>query len=612
MEDNNIIKSNPARFPNNSTEELESVYKLLDVLDKNLIKPDPKILDKFPNTDGEITIVNIEQFPMGKCEIQIKTLPEDNIDNPKYQCDKPFLKHCEISLLPVILIVVNAKHEKIYWLHISRDLIKTLAKKIVKESISVAIPIDNEISRINKNYIIQWTEIIESYKRKIIDFENLEAYTKKLEEINDLFKEFPKPIHKISEAEIKNLQLFIDTINNALDNDFKLIKETLYPNYWKLGIAFSDYGDKILSYAIYPLKYGQNDLLVKEIGSMSPIIKERIAHRIVNYFVDNPIKDTPIEYGYKFIKEETLSIIKNKYIKLIDEHLAFEYISDFVDDKKAILPNEFSDSFDLNLLSSIVELYLPIWYEEYLKIYKIPFVLNGFIIEHNFLNTTREKINQITESAKKRYSLKEYSTLKLDFIRDKWDLKYLRSSIRFLLNQKMKDFERPFPQKSFKIGAKFVWDWYPTDSAYKKVQFVYNSLPKVFDLFVETLFPNLKKDLKFFNGFNLMLVNVSYKSEFNSLSDHPSIEIYYLQSETPNNEDKIKYYLNEQDCPINRENLFKEWDRKILVDGSSYKLKSSSGGNIQFLYEKLTLEKFFYEYLYKRFEDYFKILTDKK
>jgi hypothetical protein len=150
-------------------------------------------------------------------------------------------------------------------------------------------------------------------------------------------------------------------------------------------------------------------------------------------------------------------------------------------------------------------------------------VLNGFIIEHNFLNTTRERINQITESAKKRYILKQYSKLKLDFIRDKWDFKYLRSSIRFLLNQKLKDFERPFPQKSFKTGAKFVWDWYPTNAAYKKVQFVYNSLPKVFDLFVETLFPNLKKDLKIFNGFNLMLINVSYKSEFNSLSDHPSV-----------------------------------------------------------------------------------------
>ncbi|MCH5685029.1 hypothetical protein LWM68_12725 [Niabella sp. W65] len=86
-----LFKGNPAKFPSNNTEEQNSVYKLLDMLDKTYIKPDPKIIDKFPNTDGEITITDQQQYPIGKIELQIKTLPSKDLEKPRYQCDRPFL-----------------------------------------------------------------------------------------------------------------------------------------------------------------------------------------------------------------------------------------------------------------------------------------------------------------------------------------------------------------------------------------------------------------------------------------------------------------------------------------------------------------------------------------
>jgi len=130
---NKIFDSKPAKFPNNNTEEYNSVIKLLDILDKNQIKPDPKLIDKFPNTDGECSITDKEQFPIGKVEIQIKTLSDAELKSPKYQCDLPFLSHCETSLLPVILIPVNAKHELAYWLHMDREILEDLGK-ILKDN----------------------------------------------------------------------------------------------------------------------------------------------------------------------------------------------------------------------------------------------------------------------------------------------------------------------------------------------------------------------------------------------------------------------------------------------------------------------------------------------
>jgi len=127
-----IVDCDPAPYPLTNTPEIKAVVGLIYILDLNCVKPDAKFLDKVPNTDGILELVNQYQTPIGKLEVQIKVLGSKNIETPKYQCSKPFLAFCEQSILPVLLIVVDIQNQIAYWEHISIDIITDLFKKIKK------------------------------------------------------------------------------------------------------------------------------------------------------------------------------------------------------------------------------------------------------------------------------------------------------------------------------------------------------------------------------------------------------------------------------------------------------------------------------------------------
>jgi hypothetical protein len=606
-----IFDSKPARFPNNNTEEYNSVIKLLDLLDKNQIKPDPKLIDKFPNTDGVITITDKEQFPIGKCEIQIKTLPDSEINTPKYQCELPFLSHCETSLVPVILIVVNTKNERAYWLHMDRRLLMELGSKITGKSISVHIPLDNIISRKDNSYIDSWIKILDSYIKKKIEIDVLEDYKKKYEELYKLIEYYPKPIHTIGNENLKLLNIFIDTLNNSYDGDFKSIKEVVFSSFWKISIAYTEFGDDRLSYAIIPIKYGDNDLLIREVSSINTLIRDKMARNIISYNYENPIKIRPVEYAFSLIKEETLEVIKKKHLQLICNQLAYEYLTDLYDYAKKILPIDDLDTFNVQEYSEIINVYLPIWAEEY-NLFKNRLVIDSqiyFDLEEVFWHTSDGDKDIITNKALKRYQEKKYCTLTLIDTSINFSINYIKESLNLLLNQKLHKFKRPFPVKTFNNISGFVWSWYTPETAFKKLSFVFTELPIVYDIFVELFFPKLYDFLKFYSNFNLLIVNVKYKKDFKNFTDSPSIEMFYLQS-NENIASSTKIYLNNEDCPLCWEKNSDYFDEGVVIDDIKYELKSSSGIGINHLYDRFTLRQFLYKFLEDRLEKYFKIKTN--
>src|ERR1700722_1739303 len=97
-----IIKTTPAPYPPTASSELDAVTCLLDILDKKLVKPDIKVLDKFPNIDGSIELTNLDQIPIGEFNVQVKTVSQNKDETISYQCTLPFLAYCENSILPVI------------------------------------------------------------------------------------------------------------------------------------------------------------------------------------------------------------------------------------------------------------------------------------------------------------------------------------------------------------------------------------------------------------------------------------------------------------------------------------------------------------------------------
>jgi len=605
-----IFDSKPAKFPNNNTEEYNSVLKLLDILDKDQIKPDPKLIDKFPNTDGECSITDREQYPIGKIEIQIKTLPDSELKSPKYQCDLSFLSHCETSLLPVVLIAVNAKSESAFWLHMDRVLLEDLGAKVKGQSIVVYIPIENIITRDKTEYIDNWVKIVESYIRKKIDSDIQESYKRKYEELYHLLENFPKPIHSIGSENLRKLNIFIDTINNSYDNEFRSIKEVLFSGFWKISIAYTDFDDDRISYAIIPIKYGDNNLLIREVGSITPLVRDMMARTVTSHYVDNPIKNRPVECAYSLIKKETLDVIKKQSLKLVCEQLVYEYLTDFFDYTKRILLISDSESFSVEEYTTIMTEYLPIWIEEYNN-FKRRQVYNSsiyFDIEDVFWHTLDVDKDKITEKAKARFQKNELCKLKIIDTSKVFSFEYIIDSLSLLHKLKITDFERPYSKKIYSNNSSFVWSWYTPETAFRKLSFVFEELPKVYDLYIETFFPKLQHELKFYSEFKLLIVNINYGIDFKSFNDSPSIELFYLDT-TANVLPMTKIYLNSNGCPLNWKNHFECFKNGIIIDDLKYQLRSCSGGRIDHLFDKFTLREYLYKLLHERFEKYFKTKT---
>ena len=149
-----------APYPATSASEIKSVTTLMHILDRTQIIPETKFLDKIPNTDGIIDVTDKNRVSIGKFEVQIKTLDKKNLEKPKHQCEKTFLAFAEDSILPVLLIVVDAKNEKAYWEYFGHSLLLELSLQIKGASISVPLEKGKVIEKNNNGYIDAWIQII--------------------------------------------------------------------------------------------------------------------------------------------------------------------------------------------------------------------------------------------------------------------------------------------------------------------------------------------------------------------------------------------------------------------------------------------------------------------
>jgi len=135
-----IINAKAAPYPKSNIPEIKAISTFNNIVDEN-VKTDIKNMDKVPNYDGLLEIVDIDQTPIGHFFVQIKKLPEKNSNHPKYQSKKAFLAFCEDAILPILHIVVDIKNEVAYWRLIDTNFLKTLKIKDNTKSVNVDFPL---------------------------------------------------------------------------------------------------------------------------------------------------------------------------------------------------------------------------------------------------------------------------------------------------------------------------------------------------------------------------------------------------------------------------------------------------------------------------------------
>jgi hypothetical protein len=295
--------------------------------------------DKNAHIDGYIELKEINGDDIGKLEVQVKG--KKSIKSPNHPCTIDFLQYClNQTISPVILILVDISSQKAYWMYMDKLRCQNALTDITnknQKSTTLQFSIDNYIqNNYTQHCVDKFTKIINDHKVKIDDYDskckqNMEL-TKELIEFN---KHKNISIGKTSQI-YKEIYIFLDFYNNLLDNDFLALKETIYPNYWKIGFGIYDYLDAAVRFVLYPISYELNDAQIKQFDPNDHIMQEYDNTTIIKgvvHWIENPIKTCPNQYAYQLIKESLINGIFGKLnIQLLikDFFLATEYLFNFI------------------------------------------------------------------------------------------------------------------------------------------------------------------------------------------------------------------------------------------------------------------------------------------
>lgn len=607
-----IIDSTPAPYPKTSTPEYEAVVTLINIINKNRIKFDLNILDKFPNTDGIFEIVSKSQIPIGKIDIQVKFLPQKNTKKPKYQCTKDFLAFCEQSILPVLLVVVDVQSEKAYWIHVNRSVLIELSENIKGETVNLDVPKSNLIAKNENEYINQWEIIVSTYLTRLIDFDELKDELELSKTKYQKLQEITNPALCIENEIFSEIHFFLDYYNNLLENEFSIIKDIYYREYWKIGLAYSTYEDTRLSYSLYPIKYNYNDIQIKVLEEKEAL-KSRDFINYVGHNVENPIKIKPLEYAFKYIIDDLKKIVDNNILLHIDEFIANEYIISFIDKYLDILGLEKEQSnYSIEDIEKAISTFLPLFCEEQAKKKissneKILVDLDMF-----YFHVFPDERKAYSLKAKERFDKGETSENSFAYKSDSFNFRYLSALVKHLENIGKTNATRLYPNKKYHEKQRsFIWKIYNSEEIEKIVSLIYLKLPDLYNKFVNEFFPKLYDEINFFNHFDRLVVNLRVKDISIDYTDDPSIEHIYLKNLENNSDNRIDVYLlGKDESPLTWEIMWKQRENDIIIDNQKYEIISYSTSRLDNVFELTPMQDFLYDTLKNRLDGYLSPYTN--
>lgn len=162
-------KKKPARVHSSHFKDIQAISIFKDILASHqLVLPDLREMDTYPNIDGYLELLDMEKNPCGKLEAQVKTL---NLTKTKGKVsyafkNYKFLTYCKIDrILPVLLICVDIKKRVAYWEHITPHYVDKLAGK------TVVFSKENVISLENTDYYPHWLRISDNRITAIQEYE---------------------------------------------------------------------------------------------------------------------------------------------------------------------------------------------------------------------------------------------------------------------------------------------------------------------------------------------------------------------------------------------------------------------------------------------------------
>lgn len=351
-------KAEPSPYSNTDEQETLAVDTFKSLVEHKRVRMDIKERDKYPNIDGYLELVDENRSPIGKLEVRIRTF---HGEAPKLQCSLSLFDYSEITCNPVLLIGVETDRKKAYWVHVARNFLDTGSISDNQKTVTISFPIGNVISENDDSYVREWAKIVETYKNRMREYPQLE----------NLYKELSKksnPVVGAESAEFSDMHMFLDEVNDLLDNNFSIVKQIFYPNAWKVGLAYSNYENNGVTYTLYPIPLRKNDVQIKKFDAPLQMHLQEGGLTFRGYGGENPIRSRPQDHATEIVENETLRILEYRLLKHGNEFLARELTFAFTERFGQEMGLEQKDTYALTDVERAFYQYLPLWVEEAMKL----------------------------------------------------------------------------------------------------------------------------------------------------------------------------------------------------------------------------------------------------
>ena len=434
-----------------------------------------------------------------------------------------------------MLIVVDIKNEVAYWRLIDTNFLKTLKIKENAKSVNVDFPKENIIKKGNSDYLEEWKEIIREYQIKIYGYDSLEKDHENLKKSYALLSSKSNPLLGLEKPEFENLHKFLDKLNMQLDIDFFIIKKIFYNSCWKLGIAYNNYTKNEMTYMLYPINFSKNELQIKEISNKLKDELSKVGLSLNSHYRENPFYNRPEDYANEFIKIKIEKIFEKKLLHINHISLFREIMFSFIDKFHDCLGLQIKNYYTIEEMRFSFNIYLPIWIDEVLSNKKISLGKQGFIDPDSILSKLNQKeLNEFDTKVKERIHKSQLNGNSFIIGNKTYPLKLI---VLLLNSSEFNDitginrlFIPPNYERLERSDNNFIWSAYSSEDIKTNITRFYNEIPAIYDCTIDAFFSSFKNDLKFFSGFDKLIIVLNVKDGYKSHDDIPTMNLYYLKN----------------------------------------------------------------------------------
>lgn len=319
---------NIAKEPQTSINESNSISILkLRLQENGLIKCYFGEGEKTPNTDG-FFVVNSEVYPLKEFHVQIKTT--DVLNETKgmkvYSCDTKFINYANLRVTenPCFIFIIELQTQTIYF--------KYLSEQFLQENDFTHNEQKNISIHFSDSEILNDVETFYRLVCDIIKYREIKSFNP-------------------ANIDILEYQTAFDLLNNFFDKDFIKIKNLLYPNIWKFGIAYQrtsienleyqalmrerakigiESAPYVSSFGAYAIEYGDNQQIFQNVNVFQNDKTLKLAH---NLSLTNGISSTVEEATLKWLSSVFELWISNEsvFVRFLPNEALFEVIYNFLD-----------------------------------------------------------------------------------------------------------------------------------------------------------------------------------------------------------------------------------------------------------------------------------------